>query len=146
MDALFERPPERLEGESEEGRRLAKTLVQDFSYPLPRQIQGAPAFVVRYLIGDDRANMLDIDAGGYAELLARRTGALEMLARRTRATFVGELMLSAVSQMFTRYALRLRGAVSGERAGLTIDPHTASRWGIQIGPELWIQEPSAARR
>jgi hypothetical protein len=147
MDALFERLRQRLEGESEEGRRLAKTLVQDFSYPLPRQIQGAPAFVVRYLIGDNRANMLDIDAGGYAELLVRRTRVLEMLAKRTRATFVGELMLSAVSQMFTRYALRLFVARSREsERGLTIDPHTASRWGIQTGPELWIREPSAARR
>jgi hypothetical protein len=102
---------------------------------------------VRYLIGDNRANMLDIDAGGYAELLVRRTRVLEMLAKRTRATFVGELMLSAVSQMFTRYALRLFVARSREsERGLTIDPHTASRWGIQTGPELWIREPSAARR
>ena len=141
MDTLFERLQSLLEGETEQGRRLAKTLVQDFSYPLPRPMQGAPAFIVRYLIGDDAADKLDISGGGYAGLLARRTGALERLAQQTRMSVFGEYVLSAVAQMLTRYALRNFVARSRESTrGLTIDPHTASRWGVETGPELLIQE------
>ncbi len=106
MDTLFERLQSLLEGETEQGRRLAKTLVQDFSYPLPRPMQGAPAFIVRYLIGDDAADKLDITGGGYVGLVARRTGALERLAQQTRMSVFGEYVLSAVAQMLTRYALR----------------------------------------
>lgn len=141
MDSQFKYLRQRLEGESEQGRRLAKTLVQDFSYPLPRPIQGGPAFVVRYLIGDGPADALEISGGGYAGLVARRTGALERLAQRTRATVLGEYMLSAVAQMFTRYALRNFIARSQEsERGLTIEPHTASRWGVETGPQLVIHE------
>jgi ER-bound oxygenase mpaB/B'/Rubber oxygenase, catalytic domain len=144
MDTLFQRLRTLLEAETEQGRRLAKTLVQDFSYPLPRPMQGAPAFIVRYLIGDDEANKLDISGGGYAGLLARRTRALERLAQQTRTSIFGEYVLSAVAQMLTRYALRNFVARSRESTrGLTIDPHTASRWGVETGPELLIQESPA---
>jgi hypothetical protein len=136
MDGVFADLQGRLTGESEAGRRLAKTLVQDFAYPLPRPMQGGPAFMVRYLLGDTRADMLDIGGGGYSGLLVRRTGVLEMLATRTRKAYLGELMLSAVAQSLTRYALRHFVARSLDSArGLRIEPHTASRWGIQIGPD-----------
>jgi ER-bound oxygenase mpaB/B'/Rubber oxygenase, catalytic domain len=141
MDTLFERLRSLLEEESEQGRRLAKTLVQDFSYPLPRPLQGAPAFIVRYLIGDEDADKLDIGGGGYVGLVARRTGSLERLAQQTRTSVFGEYVLSAMAQMLTRYALRNFVARSRESTrGLTIDPHTASRWGVETGPELLIQE------
>lgn len=136
MDRVFTELKGRLSGPSEQGRRLAKTLVQDFSYPLPRPMQGGPAFVVRYLLGDDRADMLDIQGGGYTGLVVRRTRALERLATRTRASYAGELVLGAVAQSLTRYALRhfVARSLESER-GLRIEPHTASRWGIQIGPD-----------
>jgi ER-bound oxygenase mpaB/B'/Rubber oxygenase, catalytic domain len=144
MDTLFRRLRTLLEDETEQGRRLAKTLVQDFSYPLPRPLQGGPAFIVRYLIGDDAADKLDISGGGYAGLLARHTGALERLAQQTRTSVFGEYVLSAMAQMLTRYALRNFIARSRESTrGLTIDPHTASRWGVETGPELLIQESPA---
>jgi hypothetical protein len=87
---------------------------------------------------------LDISGGGYAGLVARRTGALERLAQQTRTSFFGDYVLSAVAQMLTRYALRNFVARSRESTrGLTIDPHTASRWGVETGPELLIQESPA---
>jgi ER-bound oxygenase mpaB/B'/Rubber oxygenase, catalytic domain len=144
MDAVFTDLRDRLTGGTEAGRRLAQTLVQDFAYPLPRSMQAGPAFVVRYLIGDDRANMLDIRGGGYTGLVVRRTGALSWLATRTRASYAAELVLSAVAQSLTRYALRhfVARSLESER-GLRIEPHTASRWGIQIGPGSSMHETPA---
>jgi hypothetical protein len=144
MDGVFAELQQRLTGETEAGRRLAKTLVQDFAYPLPRPMQGGPAFMVRYLLGDCLANKLDIRGGGYSGLLVRRTGVLEMLATRTRKTYAGELLLSAVAQSLTRYALRhfVARSLDSER-GLRIEPHTASRWGIQIGPDTSTFETGA---
>ncbi|HSJ19585.1 MAG TPA: oxygenase MpaB family protein [Nocardioidaceae bacterium] len=144
MDRVFGHLRPRLERASEQGRRLAKTLVQDFSYPLPRPIQGGPAFVVRYLIGDGPADMLEIGGGGYASLVARRSRALERLAERTRTSVLGRHTLAAVAQMLTRYALRNFVARSREsERGLTIEPHMASRWGVETGPELLIHESPA---
>lgn len=145
MDCVFHDLRGRLSGQSVQGRRLAKTLVQDFSYPLPRPMQGGPAFVVRYLLGDDQADLLDIHGGGYTGLVVRRSHALERLAMRTRTNYIGELMLGAVAQSLTRYALRhfVARSLDSER-GLRIEPHTASRWGIQIGPDPATHEVPAA--
>jgi hypothetical protein len=145
MDGGFADLRLRLEGETEAGRRLAKTLVQDFAYPLPRPMQGGPAFMVRYLLGDSRADLLDIGGGGYSGLVVRRSGVLEMLAKRSRTTYLGELFLSAVAQSLTRYALRhfVARSLESER-GLRIEPHTASRWGIQIGPATSTFETGVA--
>jgi hypothetical protein len=136
MDELFNRLRRRLQGPTEQGRRLAATLVQDMSYPLPGPIQGGPAFVIRYLIGDHHADELEIEAGGYAELLIRRTRALERLARRTRTSLLGQLTLLAVGQALTRYALRaFQSPARGKEPGITIEPRIAGRWGIQTPPE-----------
>jgi hypothetical protein len=54
-------------------------------------------------------------------------------------------MLGAVAQSLTRYALRhfVARSLDSER-GLRIEPHTASRWGIQIGPDPATHEVPAA--
>ena len=71
-------------------------------------------------------------------------GRLERLAQQTRMSVFGEYVLSAVAQMLTRYALRNFVTRSWESTrGFTIDPHTASRWGVETGPELLIQESRA---
>jgi hypothetical protein len=140
MDALFARLRSRLQGPTEQGGNLATTLVQELSKSLPVG-QGAPAFFVRYLIGDERAYQLEISAGGYAELMFRRSGALERLARRTRVSTLGRLVSRPLSQAITRYALRT--FVSRSRVddrGLEISPRIATQWGIQIGPE--VRSPS----
>jgi hypothetical protein len=143
MDDLVGRLRQRLQGQTEAGPRLAKALVQELSYPLPRPTQGAPAFFVRYLIGDEHADQLEIGAGGYVQLLVRRTGALASVAKRARVNPLGELMMSALSHTVTRYALRAFVAQSrGSERGFSIDPRIANQWGIQTGPE--VQEPLRA--
>jgi hypothetical protein len=137
MDALYRYLRERLQGRTDEGRRLAKTLVQELSYPLPRPLNRAPAFVVRYLIGDFHANQLEIQKGGYSELLTFRTGALERVARRAPVSRLGRLTLAPLSQVLTRYALRAFVSQSrGRDRGIMIEPATAARWGVQTGPEV----------
>jgi hypothetical protein len=137
MDALYRRLGERLQGGTDEGRRLAKTLVQELSHPLPRPLDRAPAFFVRYFIGDAHADELEIEKGGYAELLTCRTGALERSARRAPYGRLARLTFPPVSQALTRYALRaFVSQARGRDAGITIEPATAARWGIQTGPEV----------
>jgi hypothetical protein len=143
IDALFNRLRCRLQGETDAGARLAKTLVQELSYPLPRPLQGAPAFFVRYLIGDEKADKLQVGEGGVVELAVLRTGALENLAKRVRENQLGETMMSLLSHTVTRYALRMFVAQSrGSDRAFSIDPRIANQWGVQIGPEL--REPSPA--
>ena len=137
MDKVFGRLRERLQCKSDEGVRLAKTLVQEMSRPLPGPLQGAPAFLVRYLIGDALADELEIEAGGYLQLFLRRTGALEGITKQLRANAFGEVMVSALSSAITRYALRAFISESrGIDPGFSIDPGIANRWGVQTGPEL----------
>ncbi len=137
MDTLYGRLSARLQGRTDQGRRLAKTLVQELASPLPGPMQGAPALVVRYLIGDHKADQLEIERGGYAELLTVRTGALERLARQGARVPLGALTVSLLSQTLTRYALRAFVDRSrGSDRGLQIDPSIAARWGVQIGPEV----------
>lgn len=137
LDAVYRRLATRLQGGTAEGQRLTKTLVQELAYPLPRPLDRAPAFLVRYLIGDARANQLEVERGGYAELLTARTGALERVARRAPHSRLGRLTFSPLSQAVTRYALRTFVSQSrGRNRGFVIDPAIASRWGVQTGPEV----------
>ena len=142
MDSLYADFRRRLMGPTDQGRRLAKSLVQELAYPLPNMLQGAPAFFVRYLIGDERADQLEIEAGGYTELLIRRTGLLGRIAESTRDHRLGGLTMGALSQAVTRYALK--AFVSQSRSsdrGFAIAPQIARRWGIQTGPEARIAPP-----
>jgi hypothetical protein len=137
MDAVFARIRKKLGGSSEDGVRLTKTLVQEMSRPLPGPLQGAPAFLVRYFIGDDAADKLDVDTGGYTQLLLSRTGLLAQLAKRTRVNPFGQVVVSALSSAITRYALRAYiTQTQGVDPGFTIDPGIANRWGIQTGPQI----------
>jgi hypothetical protein len=136
MDCQYERFRQRLLRRSEQGCRLAKALVQELAYPLPNAMSDAPCFLVRYFIGDERANDLEIEEGGYAQVLIRRSDLLQWATRRLRKSKVGELSVSLLSQMVTRYALRafVSQARSSE-GGFAIGPQIASRWGIQLPPE-----------
>ena len=137
MDSLYRSLAQRLQAPTEQGRRLAKTLVQELTYPLPRPLQGAPEFIVRYFVGDGHADALDIGRGGYAELLIRHTGALDRVARRAPSSLVGRLTFRPISQVVTRYALRAFVAQSrGRGSGVTIEPGIASGWGIDMGSEV----------
>lgn len=137
LDALYYRLAERLQRPTEQGQRLAKALMQELRYPMPRPLQSAPDFIVRYLIGDEHADQLDIGRGGYAELLIRHTGALERVARLAPSSLVGRATLRPISQLVTRYAMRAFVAQSrGSDRGVAIARPVARTWGIQTGPEV----------
>ncbi len=145
MDSLYRQLAIRLQGPTEQGRRLAKTLVQELSYPLPRPLQGAPEFIVRYFIGDTCADELDVGRGGYAELIIRHSGVLEGIARRAPSSLVGRATFRPISAVVTRYALRAFVAQSrGNDRGVTIARPIAGQWGIQTGSE--VRPPRSLRR
>jgi hypothetical protein len=96
-----------------------------------------PAVVVRYLIGDEKADWLQVERGGFTELLAVRTGRLEELVRRGSRVPGGPMLMSLAGTTLTRYALREFVARSrGSERGLRLDPAIAARWGVQVGPEV----------
>jgi hypothetical protein len=137
MDALYLWLSAELQGETSQGCRLAKTLVQELSLPLPRPLDGGPAVVARYLIGDVKADALQIERGGFTELLTVRTGRLERLIRQSPRVPGNPMLMSMAGATLTRYALREFVARSrGSERGLRLDPTIAARWGIQVGPEV----------
>ncbi len=136
MDAAYDYLAEQLQHPSDAGRRMAKALMQELAYPLPQPLQRAPAFVARYLIGAEHANWLDIEEGGYVELVLNDRRVIERWTARARTRAVGRASIGLLSRRVTRYALRafITQARWSER-GLTIDPRIASKWGIQIPPD-----------
>jgi hypothetical protein len=136
MDAQYHHSRQRLLEATPAGQRLAKALVQELAYPLPNFLNAAPSFLIRYFIGDNVANDLEIEEGGYTQVLIRRSKLLQEFSNRVRESRAGQLSVSLVSDAVTRYALR--AFVSQARTsegGFSISPQIASRWGIQIGPE-----------
>ena len=123
MDDLTRRLGRRLQGPTNEGARLAKTLAQELAYPLPRRAHGAPDFLVRYMIGDDHGDDLELGAGGYGQLLVRSSGALEALARRAGMSRIGRFAIPKVSEPITRYTLRVFvSQARGTSSGFSIEP------------------------
>ena len=117
MDALYGWLSTELQHPTSQGCRLAKTLVEELALPLPRPLEGMPAVVVRYLIGDKKADWLQVERGGFTELLAVRTGRLEELVRRGSRVPGGPMLMSLAGTTLTRYALREFVARSrGQRA------------------------------
>ena len=135
MDRTYDHLAARLQGPSEAGRRMAKALTQELAFPLPRRLQGIPAYIARYLIGAERADDLDIERGGYVELFLSHSAVLEYWTKRARTGAVGRMTIGVLSRNVTRFALRafITQARWSER-GLTIDPRIAGKWGIQIPP------------
>jgi hypothetical protein len=137
MDDLARRLGTRLQGPTDEGARLAKTLAQELSYPLPGRAHGAPAFLMRYMVGDEQGNDLELGAGGYAQLVVRGSGALEAIARRARVSRLARLAIPKASEAITRYALRVFVSQSrGTGSGFNIEPRIANLWGVQTGSEI----------
>jgi hypothetical protein len=136
MDAVYEKIAGRLQGESDQGRRMTKALLQELAYPLPRVMQGFPGFLTRYFIGDDSADKLDVEKGGYAELMLCRTGLLDRWARDARGRPTRRMTIHLLTELVTRYALRAFVAQArwSER-GLKIDKRIAAKWGVQIPPD-----------
>jgi hypothetical protein len=139
MDAVYGDIAKRQQHESDQGRRMTKALLQELAYPLPRALQGFPAFLTRYLIDDGKthkADQLGIEAGGYAELMLGRAGLLNRWARDARGRPGGRMTIQLVTELVTRYALRAFVAQArwSER-GLKIDKRIAAKWGVQIPPD-----------
>lgn len=142
MDAVYDHLAALLQGPTDAGKRMAKALVEELAYPLPRPLQGAPAFVVRYLVGAARADDLEIEEGGFIELVIAHTGALNVLTSWARTGPAGRAALGVLSRTVTRYAIRafIAQARWSER-GLSIDPRVAGKWGIDLPPSARNARP-----
>ena len=136
LDAVYKHLATKLQHHSHQGARMTKALMQELAYPLPERLQGAPAFIARYLLSEKHADDLGIERGGYTELVLNSSGLLLSWSRLARLNSVSRLGIALISRQVSEYAVRvfISQARWSER-GLKIDPQVASRWGIELPPK-----------
>jgi len=142
LDAVYKHLAAKLQKPTHQGTRMTKALMQELAYPLPERLQGAPAFIARYLLSEKHADDLGIEKGGYTELLLNSSGLLRRWSRLARLNTVSSLGIALVSRQVSEYAVRvfISQARWSER-GLKIDPQVASRWGIELPPKRSVPPP-----
>ena len=142
LDAVYRHLAAKLQKPTHQGTRMTKALMQELAYPLPQRLQGAPAFIARYLLSEQHADDLGIEKGGYTELLLNSSGLLLSWSRLARVNSVSRLGIALISRQVSEYAVRvfISQARWSER-GLKIDPQVASRWGIEIPPKPAVPPP-----
>ena len=133
--------PTKLQQPTHQGRRMTKALMQELAYPLPDRLQGAPAFIARYLLSEKHADDLGIERGGYTELLLNSSGLLLTLVP-ARPTERGQPPRHRAD---LEAGLGVRGAGvhqpgSLERAG----PQDRSAGGQQVGDRTSAQASRSA--
>lgn len=136
LDDVYKHLATKLQHHSHQGARMTKALMQELAYPLPERLQGAPAFIARYLLSEKHADDLGIERGGYTELVLNSSGLLLSWSRLARLNSVSRLGIALISRQVSEYAVRvfISQARWSER-GLKIDPQVASRWGIELPPK-----------
>ncbi len=134
INSIYHDISKQQQGPSEQGQILAKVLVEELSYPLPGRLRDAPAFLIRYLIGDKKADDLQVDQGGYGDLLIRRSTLLGRVANWSGTSPIVALGVGPLSRMVTRYALRTFLWSARGQNDFFIDPRVAEKWRIQTPP------------
>jgi hypothetical protein len=119
---------------SMEGSILVNALLADLTRALPRAMKPYPAALMRYLVGEDTANMLGISRGGWLQQALVTANSwkrvAEMVQRRHRGAPV-RLTTGELSAMVTQRAIQSY-VEDGERDGAPFELSCSFRnvWGI----------------
>ncbi|MGH9077728.1 MAG: oxygenase MpaB family protein [Acidimicrobiales bacterium] len=123
------------------GRALAAALLDQGRRLTPPGLRGLPATAIRYLVGDEVADLLDLPRSDWTRVVF---GPLAKVSRRLSAQAVHHRLVRAVSARAGRGMLQL--AVSAERGGdrpaFAIPGALADRWGVPAGPPAPARPPS----
>ena len=134
MDAQTEFARHRLQGETVEGQHLAKVLMERLTVFLFEPARGVSGILTRYLIGDERADLLGIDEGGLTSLATRTLPVFDGISHAiTKSPFASAVTRLSVG-LVTRYAMRAFIEQTRGNGGLEIDDEIAARWGVGPGP------------
>ena len=127
---LWDRITERNWEASREGAAMTAALVGAMEHAVPGTIfDGFPSTMVRYLLGDDVGDMLDVRRRGWTSLLG---GPLRLFARGTDVA--GDVVpgVASVADRFSRQLIEGFGwlARGGDRAPFDIPTELAGGWGM----------------
>jgi hypothetical protein len=125
---------------SVEGTILVNALLAELQHPLPRGLKPLPASFMRYLLGNETANLLGISRGGWMQqwLLSMNSvpRIAQIVARRRKGALV-RLTTSELSAMATQQLLQ--AFVDEGRSGgrpFEVPPQFENAWGLSSRSSL----------
>ncbi len=116
-------------GSSEAGRDLMAALLKQGEGLCPPGLRGLPASTVRYYVGDDTANLLNVPKSDWTRLLF---APLADMSRRLSVEELHRLLLRGLSQRigFGMLSLAVRAERYGGRPAFQVPTSLASRWNL----------------
>ncbi len=114
-----------------EGAAMTHALLGAMEHAIPGTVfDGFPAYLLRYLGGDQLADILDVPGHSWTSVLA---GPLRLLARGTDAAGDVDPIVAKVAARLSKQLLDGFGWVArgGERAPFDIPQQLANCWGVQ---------------
>ena len=127
--------------ESYEGTILTNALLGELERPLQRGMKPFPASLMRYLLGNETANLLGISRGGWMQQWLLSLNGIprvtEIVARRRKGAIV-RLTTSELSAMATQRLLQAFDE-EGRRPGgrpFEVASHLRNVWGLGAGAPL----------
>jgi hypothetical protein len=116
---------------STEGREMTRALVKAIEHQTPGTVfDGFPGHMVRFLCGDELADMLGVNSRSWTSLL---TGPLRLFASRSDAVADHVPIAGRISAHFAQQLLEGLSWVArgGERAPFRIPQELAERWDVR---------------
>ena len=133
---LWARVTERNWEPSPEGTAMTEALIGAMEHAVPGTIfDGFPSYLVRYLGGDELADILDVRSGGWTSVLS---GPLRLFGRGFDAAGDASPLVEKAAARFSTQLLEGFGWVArgGERAPFDIPQELADRWDVRGTPAL----------
>jgi hypothetical protein len=128
---LWRRITERNREHSAEGTMMTEALIGAMEHAVPGTVfDGFPAYLVRYIGGDELADILDVPGRGWTSVLS---GPLRLFARASDALGDASPVVEKAAAHFSTQLLEGFGWVArdGERAPFDIPQHLAERWDVR---------------
>ena len=116
---------------SPEGTAMTDALIGAMEHAVPGTIfDGFPSYLVRYLGGDELADILDVRDAGWTSVLS---GPLRLFGRGADAAGAVSPLVEQAAARFSTQLLEGFGWVArgGERAPFDIPQHLADRWDVR---------------
>jgi hypothetical protein len=133
---LWRRITERNWDSSPEGTAMTEALIGAMEHAVPGTVfDGFPSYLVRYLGGDELADLLEVRGRGWTGVLS---GPLRLFARGSDAVGDASPIAEKLAANFSRQLLVGFGWVArgGERAPFDIPQELADRWDVRSAQRL----------
>lgn len=129
-NALLEAVHRRQIHPSQAGTEMTKALLDVARGPLPRWLEGLPGSSLRFYVGDEVADVLEVPKADWTRVVFAPTAKVSQLFSSGRLHWKGAQRLSA---FWGRHLIKamVDAERGGDRAGFQIPDHLADRWRIR---------------